>query len=652
MLRLGPSDLRLARPRAAALAVPGHRVRPGPDLARGAEVAWARSASTELLALPNDAINPPDVVANVAFLERVPGARLHPAADNGDKPPFTPSGRARGARTVLFYMHLDGQPVVDREWSQPSPWKPVVKKRNAAGGWDIVAGDALFAPALDPELRVFGRSASDDKAPITMFLAAFDGLKQAAADPAIHVKVLIDSEEEKGSPSIRGVATAQRRLLACDALIILDGPRHQSERPTIVFGNRGVAQVHLVVYGPRQPLHSGHFGNYVPNPAMRLAPARDDEGRRRPGHRRRLLRSHQLTAADRKVLAETGDDARPRSAAAPASGPPIRSAATSRGAAVPLAQRPRHGSASVGDKAANIVPHQAVAELDLRTTPETPPEYLFSLLQRHVQAQGLPWSTVRPATKIARPTTSSPRSPGRRRQPRRAHARSTPGSARGLRGAQPDQPARRSGPIRMMGGSVPDRQPCRGPRRAVHHRAAGQRRQQPARLRREHAHRPLRRGRPRDHRLAAYALLSRSRIRPVPRWQCACPHLDAIVHCENGPSCGTSICQHFDVRSDAAGVRVRRDVAAPDPLPGRGISYVQPVDGSRSKGSHVWRSRRFLPPASPPVLPPGAAPSTPAPRRRSASAHRTGRRARAGPERGGRAEGTGATPARCPAPAA
>ncbi len=70
-----------------------------------------------------------------------------------------------GAKTVLYYMHLDGQPVVNREWSQPDPFVPVVKKRNPQGKWEIVETNLLFTDNLDPDLRVFARSASDDIRP-------------------------------------------------------------------------------------------------------------------------------------------------------------------------------------------------------------------------------------------------------------------------------------------------------------------------------------------------------------------------------------------------------------------------------------------------------------------------------------------------------
>ncbi|HEU4726922.1 MAG TPA: M20/M25/M40 family metallo-hydrolase [Kofleriaceae bacterium] len=347
----------------------------------------------ELLALPDDAINPADIQRNVEFLEAAFARRGFSTRrlDNHDRPLLYAEWphKVPGARTVLFYMHLDGQPVVDREWSQPSPWKPVVKKRNAAGAWEPVATDALFAPALDPELRVFARAASDDKAPIMMFLAAFDGLRQQRAAPAINVKVLIDSEEEKGSPSIRGVLLASKDLLACDAVIIHDGPRHPSERPTIVFGNRGAAHVRLVVYGPRQPLHSGHYGNYVPNPAVRLArliaSMKDDQGRVTiAGYYDRV----HLTPEEHKILAETGDDEaairrRTGISRAEAVGANLQEALQ-----FPSLNVRGMAAASVGDKASNIIPHQAIADIDLRTTPETPPEYLFGLIQRHVEAQG------------------------------------------------------------------------------------------------------------------------------------------------------------------------------------------------------------------------------------------------------------------------
>jgi acetylornithine deacetylase/succinyl-diaminopimelate desuccinylase-like protein len=286
-------------------------------------------------------------------------------------------------------MHMDGQPVVNAEWSQPNPWLPVVKKKNAAGKWEVANTGALFTEKPDPELRVFARSASDDKAPIMMFLAAFDGLAQAKADPAINVKVLLDSEEEKGSPSIPLVVSSNKELLKCDALVIHDGPRHQSERPTLIFGNRGAARVTLVVYGPRQPLHSGHYGNYAPNPAMRLAQLlasmKDDQGRVTiPGYYDRVT----LSAEEKKILAATGDDEAAIRKRLGIKTPDAVGANLQEALQYPSLNVRGLAAASVGSKASNIIPHQAIAEFDLRTTPESPPDVLFALIKSHIEAQG------------------------------------------------------------------------------------------------------------------------------------------------------------------------------------------------------------------------------------------------------------------------
>jgi acetylornithine deacetylase/succinyl-diaminopimelate desuccinylase-like protein len=347
----------------------------------------------EFLSMPSDATVPADIQKNADWLERAFRKRgfTTKQLDNKGKPMLFAEWpkKAAGAKTVLFYMHLDAQPVVDREWSQKSPWQPVVKKKDSSSNWQTLPTEALFAVPLDPELRVFARCSSDDKGPIMMFLAAFDGLKQAGLDPAINVKVLIDSEEEKGSPSIPSVVSSNKNLLGSDAIVIHDGPRHASERPTLVFGNRGNSRVTLVVHGPKQPLHSGHFGNYVPNPAIRLArliaSMKDDDGKVTvAGYYDRI----QLSPAEKKILADTGDD---EAAIKRRTG--IKTAETVGGNLQEAIQYPSlnvrgMAAASVGEKASNIIPYQAIAEFDLRTTPEAPPEYLFGLVKAHIEKQG------------------------------------------------------------------------------------------------------------------------------------------------------------------------------------------------------------------------------------------------------------------------
>ena len=346
----------------------------------------------DLLAIPNVADEPSDVQKNAAFLEQSfqkRGFKTH-LLNNAAQRPLVLAELARAkknAATILFYIHFDGQPVTPEQWSQKSPFGPVVKRRSANGTWEEVSREQLFATPFDPELRVFARSASDDKAPIMMLLTAIDVLKGRA--PAINVKVLLDSEEEISSPSLAETVQANRALFDADALVVLDGPVHGSGRPTIVFGNRGITQAVLTVFGPKAPLHSGHFGNYVPNPAQRLssllASMKDDEGPVLvPGYYDGIS----LTAEDRAVLKATGDD----------------EAALLKRAGIARAERVGENyqealqypslnvrgmaSAAVGAKAANIVPSEAVAEIDIRTTPETDGRRLFDLIKSHIEKQG------------------------------------------------------------------------------------------------------------------------------------------------------------------------------------------------------------------------------------------------------------------------
>ncbi len=348
----------------------------------------------ELLSIPNVASEPRDIQRNAAFLEeafRKRGFEVKRVNNPAQRPAVFAEypDRVAGAKTILFYIHFDGQPVIPEEWAQTDPFEPVVRKPGAGGQWLNVDRSTLSADPLNPELRVFARAASDDKAPIMMMLTAIDMLRAKSLAPAVNIKVILDSEEEIGSPSLAGMAAANGDLFAADALVILDGPVHGSGRPTLAYGNRGVTQATLTVFGPKNPLHSGHYGNYAPNPAIRLgrllATMKDDDGRVLiPGY----YDGVEITAADREVLARTGDDEvalRKRLGIAEAE---------KVGASYQLAiQYPSlnvrgMASAGVGDKAANIVPSEAVAEFDMRTTPETDGRHLFALIREHIERQG------------------------------------------------------------------------------------------------------------------------------------------------------------------------------------------------------------------------------------------------------------------------
>ena len=348
----------------------------------------------ELLAHPNVAANPADIRRNaevVAGLFEKRGFTTRLLENPAGRPAVFAEypQRTRGARTVLLYLHMDGQPVIPAEWQQKDPFEPVVKQRNAKGEWQEVGRDRLQAEPFDPELRVFARAASDDKGPIAMLLTAIDLLVAKKRKPAVNLKVLVDGEEEISSPSLAGMMKENGALAAADALVILDGPAHASGRPTLAFGNRGIAVARLTVYGPMEPLHSGHFGNYAPNPAFRLAQLlasmKDDDGRV-------LVKGYYdgivLSAADRQVLARTGNDEesfRKRIGVAQA-----ESVGEGYWESLQYPSLNIRGmaAAAIGDKVANIVPSEAIAEIDLRTVPEADGRRLFDLVKAHIEAQG------------------------------------------------------------------------------------------------------------------------------------------------------------------------------------------------------------------------------------------------------------------------
>ncbi len=347
----------------------------------------------ELLSLPNDAHFPEHVRQNVqwaevAFAKRgFQTQRLETAG-----PPLLLCTRQvpKATKTILFYSHMDGQPVDPAKWHQADPWQPVLKRQTAAGQWEAIPWLWIQEQGIDPEWRIFARSASDDKGPVMMFLAALDALKQAGIEPAYHIKYILDFEEEQGSKHLPQAVEQYRSLLKADALIILDGPRHYpSNRPTLSFGARGIATITLTVYGPRMPVHSGHYGNWAPNPALQLA---------------QLLAS--MKDSDGRVLIpgfydgiELSEEVRATLAQVPDNEPLLKQQlgfvqAEKVGASLQEAlQYPSlniRGMASgwIGDKVRTIVPDKAVAEIDIRLVKESDPEQLIQLVRQHIESQG------------------------------------------------------------------------------------------------------------------------------------------------------------------------------------------------------------------------------------------------------------------------
>src|SRR5947207_12177779 len=136
---------------------------------------------------------------------------------------------------------------------------------------------------INSEWRIYARGASDDKAGVMAILTAFDALRTLNTSPSVNLKFLFEGEEEAGSPHLGEIIDLHKELLQSDAWIICDGPVHQSGRKQVVFGVRGDQNVDVTVYGAKRPLQSGHYGNWVANPALTLsrllASMKDDSGR-------------------------------------------------------------------------------------------------------------------------------------------------------------------------------------------------------------------------------------------------------------------------------------------------------------------------------------------------------------------------------------
>ena len=242
---------------------------------------------TQLVAIPNVASDAPNIRRNAEFiLEMMRRRGLNPQLLEGkskDTPPAVyGEWKVDGAtHSIILYAHYDGQPVDPKQWTASPPFQPTWRSAAMEAGGQIVTLPANGE--INPEWRLYGRAASDDKAGVMAILTAFEALRAQNISPSLNIKFIFEGEEEAGSPHLGDIIDLHKDLLQSDAWIICDGPVHQSGRKQVVFGVRGDQNVDVTVYGAKRPLHSGHYGNWAPNPAMLLArllaSMKDDTGR-------------------------------------------------------------------------------------------------------------------------------------------------------------------------------------------------------------------------------------------------------------------------------------------------------------------------------------------------------------------------------------
>ena len=354
------------------------------------QVRHAIDELNEFIAIPNDALNLADIQRNINWLTRKFNDRGFNSSvlPTENAPLFFATLPMEDAKpTVLFYMHFDGQSVDPSKWEQASPYKMTLK-RPVENGWETVPFSEL-EDDIDYQWRLFGRSTSDDKGPIVMFLNAIDLLRKNGKSIPFNVKVILDGEEEKSSKPLPKAVAEYRDLLAADFLIIADGPVHPSGKPTVSFGCRGITTLSLTTYGPVKPQHSGHYGNYAPNPGFQLASLlagmKDHEGRVTiPGYYEGI----ELDETTLETLRRVPDDADKINQHLAIKTPEKVGRFYQEALQYPSLNIRGLSSGWTGDEVRTIVPAQATAELDLRLVPETDGNRLKELVKDHIRKQG------------------------------------------------------------------------------------------------------------------------------------------------------------------------------------------------------------------------------------------------------------------------
>lgn len=346
-----------------------------------------------LLAIPNVTNDRQNIQRNAEFLTRMlekrgVAARLV-TAPNANPLVFGELSTPGATNTVVFYAHYDGQPVEPTEWTTP-PFDPVLRNGTVESGSTVISLPPA-GTAINPESRLYARGAADDKAAIMALMAALDAIRAAGLPLRSNIKFVFDGEEEAGSPNLEKMLTADKALFAGDVWLFCDAPVYQTRQQSIIFGARGIATFDLTVYGPRAELHSGHYGNWAPNPAMALA---------------RLLASMKDPASDRVLIEGFYDEVEPLSqlerqaiAAAPAIDQALmrelwlgstegRPATLNELISQPSLNIRGMAAARVGSTATNIIPATATATLDVRLVKNMRVERTRDVLRAHIGKQG------------------------------------------------------------------------------------------------------------------------------------------------------------------------------------------------------------------------------------------------------------------------
>jgi acetylornithine deacetylase/succinyl-diaminopimelate desuccinylase-like protein len=292
-------------------------------------------------------------------------------------------------RTILWYAHYDGQPFDAKLWKQESAFKPILRDGRMEDGAKEISNFTSLK-AFPAGARIYARSASDDKAPIIALLTAVDAVRAAGQKLTSNVRLILDGEEEASSSGLISSLDKYKEKYRADLMLCLDGPMHSSGRPTLVFGGRGIATLELTVFGPKFALHSGHYGNFVPNPAMDLihlmGSMKDENGRV-------LVEGFYddippLSPEVKRILASVPDDPKELMQFFGISRTDKVGGNLQEALQYPSLNVRGMRSAYVGSEARTVIPESAVASIDIRLVKETDPDRMLRRVREHIRKQG------------------------------------------------------------------------------------------------------------------------------------------------------------------------------------------------------------------------------------------------------------------------
>lgn len=345
-----------------------------------------------LLAIPNIAADHANIQRNAdaiaAMMEKRGIAAKLVSVPGGNPIVFGEIKTPGATRTIVLYAHYDGQPLDPKEWATP-PFTPTLRDKQLERDGQVIALPAAGKP-FDPEWRMYARGSADDKAPIIAMLTAVDAIRAAGIKTKSNIKFAFEGEEEAGSTNLEKTLAANKELFSGDLWLMCDGPVHQTRRQLIAFGARGATRVDVTVYGGRGELHSGHYGNWAPNPALLLArllvSMKDENGR--------VLVDHfyddvaPLSDLEKRAIADAPDiDADLMRefwlGSTEGGGKKLTELIT-----LPSLNIRGMASSRIGAQASNVIPATASATMDVRLVKGMDPRITANRVIEHIRKQG------------------------------------------------------------------------------------------------------------------------------------------------------------------------------------------------------------------------------------------------------------------------